>query len=111
MAPWTPFIRRREPLYDVGSPPVSRESGAEPRTEIVGIPEPVRDSDFDGIGHRVSQLFTTFDPWQGFGTSMGMESFGGKIFQPDPNAATPYGELGVDTPRRVVVRPPSRATG
>lgn len=106
------FIKRREPEYPLASPPSTRETGPEPVAEPVGIPEPVRTSDFDGVNlRRVSQLFTTFSSWAGFGLSAGDEAFSGRAYQPDPNAAYPYGELGVDAPRTVVARPPNRVTG
>ena len=107
-----PFIRRREPEYNIGSPPNVREFGPEPKEGYPGVPDPVRDGDFDGVNRRrIAQLFTTFSPWDGFGLSMGMESFPGRTFQPDPSAAFPDGALGVDAPRRVVARPATRTTG
>jgi hypothetical protein len=111
--PWEiPFIRRREPQYNIGSPRTVRETGTEVHEEYAGIPDPVRDGDFDGKGmRRVAQLFTTFSPWTGFGLSMGAENYGGRLFQPDHAAAFPAGDLGVDAPRRVVARPPSRSSG
>lgn len=110
--PWEiPFVRRREPTYPVGSPPVQREEGNEPRESYPGIPDPVRSGDFDGVNRRrVAQLFTTVAEYAGFGTGMGIETYGGRAFQPDPSAGIPSGLLGVDPPRRVVARPPTRTT-
>lgn len=106
------FIRRREPEYPSASPPNIREFGPEPTWENVGTQDPVRQSDFDGRNsRRIAQLFTTFNPWAGFGLSAGMEEFTGRAYQPDPNAAYPYGEMGIDAPRRVVGRPPTRMSG
>lgn len=107
-----PFIRRREPIYDRRSVPVEREFGNERITGVPGIPDPVREADFEGRGMRRSaQLFTSFAPFAAFGSGLGMEAFSGRAYQPDPSAAYPYGELSVDAPRKVVARPPSRQGG
>lgn len=106
-----PFVRKREPQYNVGSPPVHRETGDEIQTQYPGIPDPVRSADFEGVnGRRRAQLSVTLTPYAGFGTGMGIESFGGRTFQPDPSAGIPIGQLGVDPPRVVVARPPTRTT-
>lgn len=111
MAWQIPFVRRREPEYNVGSPPTQREQGDEPREFYPGIPDPVRSADFEGVNNRRgAQLFTTVAEYAGFGTGMGIESFGGRRFQPDPSAGIPSGALSVDPPRRVVARPPTRTT-
>lgn len=105
-----PFVRKREPEFNMPSPPVTREYGEEPVEGFPHFPDPVRSGLTDGIGHRRAQLFSTFASWDGFGKDMGAETFSGRAYQPDPAAAYPEGEFSKVPPRKVIARPSTRTT-
>lgn len=106
-----PFIRKREPQYLIGSPPLDRETGDELHSQYAGFPDPVRSGDFDGVNNRRrAQLSVTTAPNPAFGLGMGLEFFVGRRFQPDPSAGIPSGELGMAPTRIVIARPPTRTT-
>lgn len=102
------FVRRREPDYTSYTAPVHRETGAVVIDNPEYLNDPVRQSEFDGLGgHPRARRFSTFAAFAGFG-QWEAEGMGGRLSQPAPLAWTPTGALAVDAPREVVLRPPAR---